>query len=691
MDATRPISADISDTTAAVRRDGDLRAPDLMGMARRHWWLLALFVILAVVGAWKFTGIQQKVYQSSTSVLVQPTGSGQDTNVVGGRTKGDINLDTEAQLVQSTQVAKTAADLLRSGAAPDTLAANVAVEVPANTSVLVISYTAGTAQAAQAGSHAFAEAYLSNRENADKARLAERTAALDAKVKQLNGVLAQLNARIVTLKQDNPDRANLESQRQTTVSQLNTLNAQFNEVSTTAANAGTIIRDAELPTSPIKPNKLLNLASGAMVGLLLGIGAAFVRERLDKRVRRSSDLPRRADVAVLASVPGRVPPPLDETFPPFGTGGRIFNRLRNEILASIPPPPPVSHTRSLLHGQMVVVAGASRGAASTVVAANLAAAFARTGAETVLVCARLPESLVDPAPVTKLFGVRAIPGLSDVLARRTSLAAATQRVPRHPYLRVLTTGGTASAGGLLQSQMLRDTLNAVRGRAAYVVIEAPSTATSADAQSLASLADAAILAVELRRTTYAEVVDATDQLRRVGTPLLGAVVLPKLATVSGGDAKAAGAGAGAATGTDDMDLAELDADFADADLDEPGLDDERDGDLEEHAADGLVPPVRQRPGRRREFLPSGVGEGSAETMLTARVARSNGAPGGLDSSTVILKRVDETNLHRTIAELTEAAPAGGATGSSRSTPDGITMPADTSGATHEDDDESGGR
>jgi hypothetical protein len=93
---------------------------------------------------------------------------------------------------------------------------------------------------------------------------------------------------------------------------------------------------------------------------------------------------------------------------------------------------------------------------------------------------------------------------------------------------VITTGGTASAGGLLQAQGLRDALDLLRGRTDWVVVEAPSTATGADAQSLASLADAAILAVELRRTRRPEVTDAAEQLRRVGTPLLGAVVLPRL-------------------------------------------------------------------------------------------------------------------------------------------------------------------
>jgi hypothetical protein len=36
------------------------------------------------------------------------------------------------------------------------------------------------------------------------------------------------------------------------------------------------------------------------------------------------------------------------------------------------------------------------------------------------------------------------------------------------------------------------------------------------------------VAVELKRTRYADVSDAAEQLRRVGTPLLGAVVLPRL-------------------------------------------------------------------------------------------------------------------------------------------------------------------
>jgi hypothetical protein len=222
-------------------------------------------------------------------------------------------------------------------------------------------------------------------------------------------------------------------------------------------------------------------------------------------------------VAVLTELPARTQIRFDDLFPPFGLAGRMFSRLRNEVLASLTP-----------DDRVLVVAGASRGPASTLVAANLAAALGRGGSEVVLVCAHLPETLVETAPATRLLGVDATPGLSDVLGGKVELADAVQHAPRNPWLRVLTTGGTASAGGLLQSPALRETLEDLLADADYVVIEAPSTAASADAQGLARLADAAILAVELRRTSLAEVVDAAEQLRRVGTPLLGAVVLPRL-------------------------------------------------------------------------------------------------------------------------------------------------------------------
>ncbi|GAA4436485.1 Wzz/FepE/Etk N-terminal domain-containing protein [Phytohabitans houttuyneae] len=499
--------------------DSSTDVSDYLGMLRRHWWVVLLLTLAGVTGAVLVTQLQPKVYESATSVLVQP--AGQDTNVAGGRTKGDINLDTEAQLVRSTAVAAGAAELLRATVTPDELAHQVAVEVPANTAVLVVIFSAGDPESARAGSHAFAEAYLRNREESAKADLNAQIAALNSKVKQLSTTLTQVNGRLAALSDSSPLRPNLESQRNTTQNQLNNLSGKLNDLTTATVTGGKIISDARLPETPVKPDPMLNLATGAMVGLLLGLGVALLRERLDRRVRVAADVSRRTRVPVLAELARGEDFRLDAVLAPHGEGGRTFNRLRNEVVASLGP-----------DDKVVVVAGTSRGVASTLVAANLAAALARTGSDVTLVGAHLPDSVADTAPLATIFGVAATPGLSDVLAGRVGLAAAVQHAPRIPSLRVITTGGTASAAGLMQSQGLRDALDLLSARPGYVVIEAPATSSSADAQSLASLADAAIITVELRRTRRPDVSDAAEQLRRVGTPLLGAVVVPRLATTA---------------------------------------------------------------------------------------------------------------------------------------------------------------
>jgi Mrp family chromosome partitioning ATPase len=501
MEATHPVSTNVS---------------DYLGMLRRHWWVVLLLAVGAVGAADAITRAMPRTYESSTSVLVQP--AGQDTNVVGGRTKGDINLDTEAQLVRSTAVAAGAAALLRDATPPDLLARDVVVEVPPNTAVLVITYAAGKPARAQAGSHAFAEAYLRNREASARAELDAQITALSSKIKQINGMLTRTNKRLAAVRPDSPERPDLESQRQTSINQVNKLSGDLNQLTTATVSAGKIISDARLPVEPSKPDRVLNLASGLMLGLLAGLAVAALRERLDRRVRRSADVSRRGGVQVLAELNPRTAPRFDDVLPPYGPGGRIFNRLRNEVLAGLEP-----------DAKVLLVTGASPGPASTLVAANLAAALARTGNEVVLVGAHLPETVVDAAPLARLLGVATSPGLSEIISGRVDLAEAAQRAPRLPYLRVITTGGAATAAGLMQSHALRETVDLLRRQTEYVVIEAPSTATSADAQSLASLADAAILTVELKRTGRPQVIDAAEQLRRVGTPLLGAVVMPRMA------------------------------------------------------------------------------------------------------------------------------------------------------------------
>lgn len=306
--------------------------PDSLAVLRHRWWLVLLVTGLGLAAAAGWLQTLSPGWESSTSVLVHP--AGQDTNVVGGRTQGQVNLDTEAQLVRSTTVSTGAAERLGLDPPPADLAGRVSVAVPPNTSVLTITFTAATPAQAQAGAQAFAEAYLHHREQSARADLAAQIAAIQATLDQLGGTLTALNERLAGTPAGTAAAADLDSQRGTVISQLNALTDRRNELATATVSPGTVISEAPLPQEPSRPQPALVLASGAAVGLVAGFGAAGLAERLACRVRRPADLSRRLGIPVLAAFRPAIAPPRDEIASPYGPAGRTFDRLRNEVIAA---------------------------------------------------------------------------------------------------------------------------------------------------------------------------------------------------------------------------------------------------------------------------------------------------------------------------------------------------------------------
>jgi Mrp family chromosome partitioning ATPase len=495
------------------------RLPDSLGMLRHRWWVVALGTLLGIVAAAGWQQTRPPVWEATTSVLVRPAGL--DTNVVGGRTQGQVNLDTEAQLVRSTAVATGAAELLATAgdpatatpapagtppptpapaASPDALARRVRVEVPANTSVLAITFSATTPAEAQAGSRAFAEAYLAHRDETTRTELATQRTTIEERLDELDEGLTRINERLATAPLDDPAITDLESQRETLTGQITDLTDRLTAVATATVSGGAIINEPEQPTRPSFPRPAIVLASGAALGLVAGLAAAGLAERLTRRVRRPADLSGRLGVPVIATLDAAGP---DEVASPYTRAGRIFDRLRNELTGGTA-------------GNVIVVTSPTACSATRLTAVNLAASLSRCGHDTVLVAAGQPDEVP--------LGVGPGAGLSELLAGRIKLTEALQRTPRQPRLRVMTMGSTATAAGLLQSPGMRTVLRLLASQTGYVVVEAPPTAASADAQSLAGHADAALLVVERRRTRLTDAADAAEQLRRV--PLLGAVLAP---------------------------------------------------------------------------------------------------------------------------------------------------------------------
>lgn len=427
------------------------------------------------------------VYQSSTSVLV-------------GSIDAETNLRTEAALVGATQTAADADARLAAQLGQPPTGRLVRVEPVPGTSVLTITFEAASAATAQAGATAYAEAYLAGRREAARAAVDEQIAATQQRLDEVRAELGQVTTQLDTLPPDAAELGSLRAAQESLTTEAAELSARMHELRTTSIDPGRVVAAAALPAQPVWPDRRLVIGLGGAGGLLAGLLLHLVRTRWSRRVRRVTDL-RRHQVPVLAERAA------------VTVSGGLYDRIRNEIVAALKP---TDH--------IILVSAAAPGPAGVVVAANLAAAFARADNDVVLVGAGAPRHELTLAA---LFDVADIPGLTDVLAGRIPLARAVQPVGRYPRLRIVTPGGSGTAGGLLQSEGARSVLRQLATRTRYVIVAAPSTASGAEAQSLASAADGAVLAVELDRTRHAQIADAVTQLARVGTELLGAVVVPR--------------------------------------------------------------------------------------------------------------------------------------------------------------------
>ena len=64
-----------------------------------------------------------------------------------------------------------------------------------------------------------------------------------------------------------------------------------------------VIEVAIVPTNPVKPRKVLNLAIGVLVGLAVGAGAAFFLEYMDDTVSTPEQVERALGVPVFSLIP----------------------------------------------------------------------------------------------------------------------------------------------------------------------------------------------------------------------------------------------------------------------------------------------------------------------------------------------------------------------------------------------------
>jgi capsular polysaccharide biosynthesis protein len=494
-----------------------LETVDYTGVLRRRWLIVVAGAALGLVGALAYVAVAPKSYVATTGVYLKTTGADVGSGIRGNRIGNThVNLDTEAQVVTSGIVATRAGHMMHSSLSPAELAGEIVVAVPPNSQILDISCTASTATGAATCANDFAAAYLLNRRISAGAALGARIHGLQATISSLQKSTAKLQTAISSLRANSATRLGDQATVAANKVRVHSLSDQATKLTGLAANVqgGRVITAATPPGKPDSPDKSLVVPSGLVAGLILGLIVAFIWERRTWRLYGAGDVERVLGLPVVLSLSRKAFGRQVSLASPRSRTGRAFTELAHTVAGSLGGEG--SH--------VVLVAGATPGPGTSVVAANLAAALARTRGEAVLVCADLRDSV---AP--ELFGLPGGRGLAEVVAGLATVGDVVSGPPGLPGLWVIPPGSDTS---LVEYHLQYDTAKALtsqlRRDARYVVIEAQAGDEGADSFALAEFADAAVLTLEAERVRRDEASLAIKRLGRIRVPVLGAAVIPPI-------------------------------------------------------------------------------------------------------------------------------------------------------------------
>jgi polysaccharide biosynthesis transport protein len=273
----------------------------------------------------------------------------------------------------------------------------------------------------------------------------------------------------------------------------------------------------------VAPRRLLILLMALAFGSILAIALAALIDRLDSRVHSDVEAEAATRLPVLAHIP-QMDKPGQERLIAGGTGNanftlvETFQMLRTNITFSALDEP----IRS------VIVTSTLPSEGKSTCATNLAIAAAQTGERVILVDCDLRRPSVD-----RQLKLPNKVGFTSVVTGACSLQDALQETAV-PGLRVLTSGPTPpNPFHMLNSRAARSLLRQLRNEADFVVIDTPPALGMADAQLIATTADAILLVVSTQGAKKHEIARTRDLLSQTGVEMLG-TILNRVKTGFGG-------------------------------------------------------------------------------------------------------------------------------------------------------------
>jgi capsular exopolysaccharide synthesis family protein len=480
--------------------------------ARKLAVIITTFAAIALAAA--YIVLQKPQYTAQAKVLVNPLLS----PVAASTPKSNLpDMNTEQATAASAPVASLArASLKLSSNNGDRLLNHLSVSAASTGNILQFQYTAPDAQQAAQYVNAFAQAYVTYRNNTVLKLLA-------AAVSERQHTVALLEEQL---------RHSGSAQRAATMAQLHDDEVQLATFQSdqSLVDGGQVIGTAVPPSTPSSPKKTTTLIIAAVIGLVLGILLALIREATDRRIKSPGELGSRLQAPVLGVIPkfkGRSPDrSLVIISEPRGSASEAY---RTAAIA-------LENLAARASARVIMFASPRQGGGASTTTANLGAVLAQAGHQVILVSA----DLRDPA-LHLILGLQNGRGLSTAVLEGKN----TERLLKGtliPNLFLLNAGPEPEdPAALLSSPGTAQVFASLQAlKPDFILVDAPPVLSVSDAMILSRQVDGTVVTWNAEDFQAPALAEARDRLDRAGANILGGIYSFDSGKPRGGGSQTAG-------------------------------------------------------------------------------------------------------------------------------------------------------
>ena len=320
----------------------------------------------------------------------------------------------------------------------------------------------------------------------------------------------------------------------------------------------TILQRALLPSSPINPSAPTTIAGvGAILGLIIGMVAAFIAETLDTSIGTIEDVEQYLGVSVVGIIPQMDPESMREALE-ARTGQPVeieFVEKRLRLSTHFEPQSTLAESYRALRtnvqfanlekgAKILSITSSSHQEGKSTTTANLAVTLAQAGNRVLLVDGDLRRPTIN-----RIFGLEREPGLTDVILGNYTWREVVRTVTDimvgglgmdnimmtagMDNLNIITSGILPpNPAEIIDARRMTEFLQEVKEAYDVVLVDSPPVLQATDATVLGTKVDGVLLVYKIGNVSRSALRRAKLQLDNVGVTTLGVIINGLRADVS---------------------------------------------------------------------------------------------------------------------------------------------------------------